>query len=289
MNTFHATDGTKLAYHVLGEGAPLICLPGGPMRASRYLGNLGGLSEQRQLILLDLRGTGESAVPDDAASYRCDRLLADVEALRIHLEFERIDLLGHSAGANIAVQYAIKNAERTSRLLLVTPSTRAVGLETDSDMRRAIVRLREGEPWFVAAAAAFERIQADGGSRDDWEAITPLRYGRWDDAARADYLAEDEQANSEAARIFGSPGAFDPEATRDALASFFQPVLLLAGEVDLNTVPQVAAEFAALFPNARLVVQPGAGHSPWLDDAAWFRSALNAFLTDDAAIADAAT
>jgi len=28
-------DGTELAYHVQGEGAPLVCLPGGPMQASR--------------------------------------------------------------------------------------------------------------------------------------------------------------------------------------------------------------------------------------------------------------
>jgi hypothetical protein len=43
---FRAFDGTELAYHVRGDGdgAPLICLPGGPMRASAYLGDLGGLS-----------------------------------------------------------------------------------------------------------------------------------------------------------------------------------------------------------------------------------------------------
>src|SRR5262249_55739863 len=102
MNTFHATDGTELVYHVLGPGAPPTGLPGGPMRASRYLGSLGGLSEGRRLILLDLRGTGDSAVPADHASYRCDRLIGDVDALRAHLGLEAIDLLGHSAGANIA-------------------------------------------------------------------------------------------------------------------------------------------------------------------------------------------
>lgn len=29
MPAFHAFDGTKLAYHVQGEGAPLVCVPGG--------------------------------------------------------------------------------------------------------------------------------------------------------------------------------------------------------------------------------------------------------------------
>jgi pimeloyl-ACP methyl ester carboxylesterase len=41
--TFYAPDGTRLAYHQTGEGSPLICVPGGPMQASAYLGDLGGL------------------------------------------------------------------------------------------------------------------------------------------------------------------------------------------------------------------------------------------------------
>jgi proline iminopeptidase len=83
MPTFSAHDGTKLAYHVFGDGTPVICLPGGPTD-SGYLGDLGGLSAHRQLIRLDLRGTGQSAIPEDAASYRCDRLVDDVDALREH-------------------------------------------------------------------------------------------------------------------------------------------------------------------------------------------------------------
>ena len=66
--------------------------------------------------------------------------------------------------------------------------------------------------------------------------------------------------------VFGAPGAFDPETTRAALAAFGSPVLVLAGELDLNTVPPIAAEFAALFPDAKLVMKPGGGHSLWLDD-----------------------
>ncbi|MGW0584743.1 alpha/beta fold hydrolase, partial [Streptomyces sp. NPDC002920] len=49
MPTFTAPDGTGLAYHLRGEGAPLVVLPGGPMRASAYLGDLGGLTARRRL------------------------------------------------------------------------------------------------------------------------------------------------------------------------------------------------------------------------------------------------
>uniref|UniRef100_UPI003FA6DF86 alpha/beta fold hydrolase n=1 Tax=Streptomyces sp. IBSBF 3010 TaxID=2903526 RepID=UPI003FA6DF86 len=50
MPTFHSYDGTELAYHLVGEGTPLICLPGGPMRASAYLGTLGGLAARRHTV-----------------------------------------------------------------------------------------------------------------------------------------------------------------------------------------------------------------------------------------------
>jgi hypothetical protein len=39
MPSLRAPDGTELAYHLKGEGRPLICLPGGPMRDSAYLGD----------------------------------------------------------------------------------------------------------------------------------------------------------------------------------------------------------------------------------------------------------
>ncbi|MFB7112105.1 alpha/beta fold hydrolase [Streptomyces sp. NPDC056291] len=55
-------------------------------------------------------------------------------------------------------------------------------------------------------------------------------------------------------------------------------MLVLAGEVDLNSPPAAMAEYAGLFPHAELVVQPGAGHYPWLDDAGRFVAATAAFL-----------
>ena len=43
MPSFASYDGTELAYRILGDGPPLVCLPGGPGRAAGYLGDLGGL------------------------------------------------------------------------------------------------------------------------------------------------------------------------------------------------------------------------------------------------------
>ncbi|MEV0594165.1 alpha/beta fold hydrolase [Nonomuraea cavernae] len=274
MPTFSAPDGTRLAYRVLGAGDPVVCLPGGPMD-SRYLGDLGGLSRHRRLIILDLRGTGRSAIPEDPSSYRCDRLVGDVEALREHLALPEMDLLGHSAGTNIATQYATRHPGRVSRLALIGPSTRAVGMEITGETRRELARLRQDEPWFPAAFAALEALtEGTGGDRD---AIAPFFYGRWDTTARKHHAAG-RPGNEQAVALFGAEGAFDPEATRAALIGCELPVLLLAGEYDVNSPPGSVAELAGLLPGARLVVQPGAGHYPWLDDADRFVATMAAFL-----------
>lgn len=274
MPTFSAHDGTQLAYHLHGAGDPLVCIPGGPTDAG-YLGDLGGLSAHRQLVLLDLRGTGRSAVPDDPTTYRCDRMGDDVEALRTHLGLTRIDLLGHSGGTNIAIQYATRHPSNVGKLVLVTPSSAAVGITVTAATRRELALLRKDEPWFPAAFAALEAItEGTGGDR---EAITPFFWGRWDATAQT-HPASSPPGNQDAVAHFAAEGAFDPETTRAALAAHEGPVLLLAGEFDLNSPPPAVAELAGLFPDAALVVQPATGHYPWLDDADCFVATTAAFL-----------
>ncbi|RCH70323.1 alpha/beta hydrolase [Streptomyces sp. SDr-06] len=275
MPMFTTYDGTELAYHLRGEGPPLICLPGGAMRASEYLGDLGGLTAHRRLVLLDLRGTGDSAVPDDPATYRCDRQVADVEALRAHLGLDRIDLLGHSAGGNLAMLYAAAHPERIGSLVLITPSPWAVGMPPTGEERLAAARLRKDEPWFEEAYAAYAAVLAGQEPRADYDA---LFYGRWDAAAQAHAAEGERQYNEEAATMYGGDGAFEPTATRAALARLEAPVLLLAGELDGGPCPDLAARAAACFADCRLEVQPGAGHFPWLDDPGAFVRTAAAFL-----------
>ncbi|MGW3111067.1 alpha/beta fold hydrolase [Streptomyces sp. NPDC001091] len=276
MSTYSAPDGTRLATRIHGEGDgdPVVCVPGGPTD-SRYLGDLGGLSGRRRLAVPDLRGTGRSAIPDDPASYRCDRLVDDIETLRVHLGLDRIDLLGHSAGANIATQYAARHPHRLRRLALIGPGTRAVGLDITGETRLRTARLREDEPWFPTAFPALKAITEGTGT--DWDAISPFFYGRWDTAAQRHH-ADSHPANAEAVARFGEEGAFDPPATRAVLAGVTAPVLLLTGEFDLNSPPEVVAGFADLFPDARLVIQSEAGHYPWLDDPERFVTVTGDFL-----------
>jgi pimeloyl-ACP methyl ester carboxylesterase len=278
MPAFTAPDGTELAYHLTGEGEPLLCLPGGPMRASAYFGDLGGLSRRRRLVMLDLRGTGGSAVPADPATYRCDRQVADVEALCDHLGLERVDVLAHSAGADLAILHAARHPLRVRTLTLVTARARALGVDFTEEHRREAAALRRAEPWFGAAHHAYEAVWAGSATDADWDAVAPFFYGRWDAAAQAHSASEVEQTNMEAADVYASSGAFDPAAARAAIAALDARVLVLAGELDSGPLPRVAAVIAEMFPDAELAVQPGAGHFPWLDDPRGFTRTVSAFL-----------
>ncbi|MDO0917562.1 alpha/beta hydrolase [Streptomyces sp. DT2A-34] len=276
MPFFTATDGTEIAYHLRGESEPLVVLPGGPMRASAYLGDLGGLAAHRQLVLLDLRGTGNSAVPADPATYRCDHLVDDVEVLRAHMGLAHMDVLGHSAGGSLAMLYAARYPERVSRLALVTANPWALGMPATAEDRLAAARLREGEPWFAEAFPAYQASLAGAGEFDP--VFAPFFYGRWDGAAKEHDARGDDEFNDEAAGIYGSEGAYDPPATRSALSRLAAPVLVLAGELDVAPGPELAHRTADVFPNAEVAVEPGAGHHPWLDDAEWFVRRVVTFL-----------
>ncbi|MFI0986122.1 alpha/beta fold hydrolase [Streptomyces exfoliatus] len=278
MPKFTTYDGTELAYRIHGEGEPLVCLAGGPMRDAAYFGDLGGLAAHRTLILLDARGTGASAEPADPGTYRCDRQVGDVEALRAHLGLERIDLLGHSAAGNLATLYAAAYPERIRSLVLVTSAGRAVGVETTDEEWDKAVEVFADRPWYPEARAALDTIGPDTPLPHVLEIVAPFGYGRWDEAAQEHAAAAQGQVRWEAASAYHGEGAYDPEPTRRALTALTAPVLVLAGEYDAGPTPAKAAEAAAYFPHAELVVLPGAGHFPWVDDAEAFVRPVVAFL-----------
>ncbi|MFG3040876.1 alpha/beta fold hydrolase [Streptomyces sp. NPDC048330] len=271
-------DGTVLSYRTLGEGEPLVCLAGGPMRDASYLGDLGGLAAHRTLVLLDPRGTGGSAAPADPGTYRCDRQVGDVEALRVHLGLERMDLLGHSAGGNLATLYAAAHPARVRSLVLVTSAGRAVGVGTTDEEWDEAVTVFADRPWYAEARAALDTIDEDTPLQRVLDITAPFAYGRWDAAAREHAAAATWQMNVEAATAYHGEGAYDPEETRRRLTA---PVLVLAGEYDAGPTPAKAAEAAACFPHAELVVQPGASHFPWVDDPGAFLRPVAAFLDPD--------
>jgi pimeloyl-ACP methyl ester carboxylesterase len=212
-------------------------------------------------------------------SYRCDRLVADVEALRAGLGLDRIDLLGHSAAGNLATLYAAACPERVAHLILLTPGLRAIGVEVTDEQWDAAFERRSGEPWYAEAAAAIEKANAGDQSIENRRGYVPMFYGRWDSAAQAHADVGISYRSRPVRDAFGAEGAFNPAATREALRRLEAPVLVYAGELDTSPTAETAATAARVFPNARVTLQPGAAHFPWLDDPAFFNAAITAFLS----------
>jgi len=275
-------DGTRLAYTEVGTGPRLVCLPGGPGRASAYLEDLGGLSASRTLVLLDQRATGHSEVPADPSTLRFDRLAEDVESLREHLEEEAVDLLGHSAGSVVAQAYAAAHPDRVRSLALVTPVDvlqRGPGApRTDVPGIRA---LRADEPWYAEAAEAEEALKDAPPSQQQalQRALRPFFYGRWDERTQAHAATADRQMNKRAELGF-SAGAeqVDVAALLAALSRLDAPVLALGGERDAATGVDAVHTVGGAFPSASTVVLPRAGHFPWVDEPEALRAALLDFL-----------
>ena len=279
MPTFSSYDGTRLAYTESGTGPRLVCLPGGPGRASAYLEDLAGLAQERTLVLLDTRATGHSEVPADPSSLRFDRLADDVEALREHLGEERLDLLGHSAGCLVAQAYAAAHPERVRSLVLVTPSDRLQG----GDRRDvpAIRASRSDEPWYAEAAEAQAAL-ADAPPAQQQalvRATRPFFYGRWDERTQAHAATADRQSSKRAELGFGAGvEEVDVPGLLAALSGLDVPVLVVGGDRDALTGVDSVHAVARAFPSATSLVLPRAGHFPWVDEPEAFRAAVGGFL-----------
>lgn len=243
-----------------------------------YLETVGGLDAHRRLVILDNRGTGESDEPAEPFTYRRDMLVRDVEMLRRHLGLEQVDVLGHSAGAGIAMGYAADFPERVGKLVLLTPALRAVGLSPEQSDWDAFLAARAGEPWFASATTALRRTAAGDRSVENRVTASPLLYGRWDERARAHADAELGQWKYEVALGYNAEGAFVPGILRRALADFDHPTLVYACGADPISPVRRCVELVDLFPDATLMVHEGVGHYPWVEEPGEVAKRIASFL-----------
>jgi len=273
------TDGRTLTYLELGSGPPLVCHPGGPGIPALIFEDLGGLDADRTLILLNPRGVDGS---DAAKSYELEDYAADLDELRAHLGLERIDLLGHSAGGFASMVYAATNPARVRRLVLC--GTFARFSPESRELFGRFLAEREGDPRFADAVAA-RRQREESPPEDEAElgllALRglPLLFGRY---------GEKEQAFLERAAASGS-GYHVPALTyfnervaptmdlRPLLPRIEARTLVITGDQDpwgIGAVPELESGLR----DREVVVMPGIGHMPWVEEPDGFRSALLEFL-----------
>lgn len=254
-------DGRALAWREAGNGPPLVLHPGGPGCSGRYFGELPELQSRRTLIVLDPRGTGDSDRPADRSAYGLDDYAADVEAVREHLDVERLDLVGHSHGGFVAQAWAAAHPDGVGRLVLAGTASRF----TDEIRSRRGLRIaaHQDAPYFAEALAALARQQAGDYTDDaDLAAIMATAGHVLDFPGRAEYGLQGAFAtagvNADATRHFNDHVAAGMDL-RPGLARVTSPTLVIAGEDDPFGGP-TAREIAGALPDATLVEIPGADH-----------------------------
>jgi len=118
---FVSTADLELAVFEIGAGPIVILLSGGPGDDHRYLRPVAEqLASNFRCILYDQRGCGESRVKSyNEETLHLDRFMSDLEAIRTHLGAEKVRLMGHSWGGNLALYYAIFHSEHLAAASLV--------------------------------------------------------------------------------------------------------------------------------------------------------------------------
>jgi len=286
MDGLTTADGRRLTYRRSGSGPMLVCHPGGPGFSSRYLGDLAGLGEELELVLLDPRGTGGSDPALDPRGYAIEDYASDLEELREHLGLERMRLLGHSHGGVAAIAYAARHPESVERLILASTLPRH-GPEQEAAMQAAI-ETKAGEPWYADALEAVEAELAgdfaDGAELGELaRRMMPFYYARYGERERAHVESmAGEELCADATRLWEKE-IFEHYDLRPQLAGLTIPTLVIAGEEDFIAGPACAAELTEGIPEPETVLLPGIGHMIFVEAPEEFRRAILSFLGDGAA------
>ena len=112
-----AVNGLDLHYEVAGTGTPMFVV--GLLQCELYRRTLPeALSAEVQLVFVELRGSDGSG--GDPAELTFDLAAADLDALRLHLGFERVAVFGHAIHGMFAAAYASRYPAATSHVVLTS-------------------------------------------------------------------------------------------------------------------------------------------------------------------------
>lgn len=115
-------DGVALAVRVAGEGAPLLLLHGHPQTQAMWHRVAPKLAERFRVVLMDLRGYGDSARPaagEGSAAYAKREMALDALHVMRGLGHEAFQVLAHDRGARVAHRLALDHPQAVQRLLLL--------------------------------------------------------------------------------------------------------------------------------------------------------------------------
>ena len=231
--------------------------------ARNWRPQLRTLRERRRVVVYDARGHARSEAPDSPAAYRMGELVSDLLRAAEAGGDPRPVLGGLSLGAAVALRAALLRPGRARALVLASHPAGPGSGHGVAARARAFADAIERD----GLEAAGERFAWGPDSGLEPAEAALVRQGFLEHAPHAlahtlrECLAELEPVEGLAAQ----------------LSALRLPVLVVAGERDLGSLP-VSRALAAALPAAELVVIPGAGHVVNLAAPAAFDAALLGFL-----------
>lgn len=231
------------------------------------------LANRARLVSIDQRGVLRSdAIAKDSKLSVAD-IVADFDDVRRQLGIERWQVLGHSFGGVLAVQYALAHPARVTRLSLENPAYDATASShwvaaaaaqalNGIAPQAAVEANRLASPATVVDAGFFDKLGlamgALGTRRQDLYVVQPKNRDMFSRLAKASGLpdARWEQGQVPGMALLRSPDFYTPMIPR--VKDIACPILYVRGSGDHTTSPdEIAALLAA---KAKMVTVPNAGH-----------------------------
>jgi pimeloyl-ACP methyl ester carboxylesterase len=236
-------SGPRLVFDVVGDGEPLLLLPGTGQGARLWALQVPVYSQRFQCIVVDTRGVGRSDVPDDGYSTR--QMADDAAHVLRSLRIERAHVSGQSMGSAVAQQLALHEPRLVGTLQLHSTWDRPYPhLVRQLRLRQELARR---ELWDLFAMNSVLSL------------FTPEFAN-----AHPEVLAEREQqlfATRPSPR--GLVGHYDADlehTTCGQLGGIRCPTLVTYGTLDLATLPAYNHAVLEQIADAELHVFEGAGH-----------------------------
>lgn len=155
-------DGTRIAYDVIGSGPALILLHGAGRNRRDWsnAGYLERLSSSYQVISVDLRGIGESALRTEESDYTIENLYADVCSVADTCGVHQFYLWGFSFGGNIARHIACMTDRVLGLIVMGSPLGHYANERLDQYMSSYITRWKPDVAAFRAGTLPAQDMQS---------------------------------------------------------------------------------------------------------------------------------